>query len=136
MQHTEHRWYWWRILKPGAEEYTYCYWNWIQRIATNTRYKVITIEARIPEDNRWEKVHTTSTSNHCRCGRPYADPVTNTEFRFRDSLMDNPNTMYERIRWIQLPVLCQFCYYQRAILRGEWAPKKVRQELGLEDNML
>jgi hypothetical protein len=34
--------------------------------------------------------------------------------------------------WLKLPILCQICYYAKAIKRGEWAPKAVYKELGLE----
>jgi len=86
-----------------------------------------TFDVFYPEDEDWILCHTNYPTKTCNCGRAY------NGFRYRDAFLNGPQTQEEAIAWIHKPLLCEFCYYKREHGRGNWIPRKLRRELGLED---
>lgn len=78
-------------------------------------------------EGEWELMHEHFYITHCACGRNY------NGFKLRDSFMNGPRTLEERREWFAKPMLCMICFYKRPGEWGDWMPRKVRKELGLED---
>lgn len=80
----------------------------------------------VNDNNKWVRLHHHVPQTHCRCSRAFKG------FKFKGRIEYVPATREECEAWLKLPELCQVCYYAESIKRGEWAPKAVYQELGLE----
>lgn len=82
------------------------------------------------EDSTWEKVVSTHIDFQCACGRPWVEK-NNTIFAFRGDFYRSPSSFEEQIGWLSAPLKCKFCYYQEQYKKGNWVPKDVLKQLGL-----
>jgi hypothetical protein len=78
----------------------------------------------------WQFVLRHDPSQLCQCGKPYDDTPNGEPFRFQEPVLEY--TIEELTKLMHSPVLCMMCYYRGEIKAGRWAPKYVRQRLGLE----
>lgn len=79
------------------------------------------------DGDEWKLAFSHHPQQYCRCGKLY------NGFKFRDSFFDNPVGLEAQLAWFKLPVLCMSCYYRKENGRGNWIPRSVRRELGLEE---
>lgn len=80
-------------------------------------------------NDQWQLVYTNEVDNTCGCGRSYGNRSEGTEFMLR--LASDTSTPEKAISWLESPILCKFCYYSNEIKLGNWAPRAVKEELGL-----
>lgn len=116
----------WKIvfLKKAEPVYLYDFRNLVTCFQMRWRE---TFDVYKPEAEEWLLVYTHHPIKVCGCGRSY------NGFRMRDSFLDSPKTEEQQVAWMHKPVLCEFCFYKRQHGAGNWIPRKVRAELGLEN---
>jgi hypothetical protein len=116
----------WKVvfLKKPDPLYLYDFRNLVTCL--NYRRKE-TFDIFYPEGVEWIWCFTNFPNEICGCGRSY------NGFRMRDSFLNGPENLEERLEWLKLPVLCMFCFYKKQHGEGNWIPRKVQRELGLEN---
>jgi hypothetical protein len=113
-----------KVVIYRKKNYDALKWYWKYRDV-----EPFTVYVRSRSDG-WDLVTVNTPSDRCQCGRLYTDNATNEPFKFQDHpLVLNIKTISETM---SSPMLCQICYYKGELQKGRWAPKYVKQQLGLE----
>jgi hypothetical protein len=91
--------------------------------------KAVTVYSR-GRTGGWDFVVEHVPSDKCNCGKYYDDTPNGEPFKFQEHPLEY--TIVELTKTMRSPILCMMCYYKGEIEHGRWAPKSVRDQLGLE----
>lgn len=128
-----------RVYKPG-----YATWKFVTK--DKVIYKVrnydalrlyldyrdlyaLTIYVRTKEKG-WKLVVSRTPTDKCQCGRYYTDTPNGEPFMYQEYPTEYTIVVLSEL--MRSPTLCIMCYYRVELKEGRWAPKYVRQQLGLE----
>lgn len=81
--------------------------------------------------NGWQFVVSRSPAEMCICGREFTDTPNKEPFKYQTAPL--VYTIGSVSTTMQSPTLCMVCYYGNELKQGRWAPRFVRQQLGLEN---
>lgn len=119
----------WKI-SIGEISWENCVWSIIKRTILQNPMEDFIIWYRETDKSIWEKVVSTHIDSQCACGRSWIEK-NNTIFAFRGELYQDTRTYEAKIAWLNAPLKCKYCYYVDQHSKGNWAPKSVLKELGL-----
>lgn len=122
----------WKI-QIGEINWENCSWLTIKRTVIKNPLEDFIVWYRRPEDSFWEWIVSTHIGSHCSCGRGWVEK-NNSIFAYRGDFHDSPRTFKEMVNWLSGPLKCKLCYYKEEHQKGNWVPKEVLKELGLNAN--